>query len=105
MQILLVDDNPAARALLTERLRMADVHCAHEYDEALRRLRELRPDVLLTDICLGLDALLSGLELAREARRFRTDLVIVTYSGMWRDDLHMIARTHPTTSSSGAVDA
>jgi CheY-like chemotaxis protein len=65
LRCLIVDDSPrfldAARGLL-ERQGVTVVGVASSSAEALRRTRELRPDVTLVDIDLGGE---SGLELAR----------------------------------------
>lgn len=61
---LIVDDNPqfleAASALL-ERQGMTVVGVASSFEEALRRLQDSRPDVLLIDLDLGDE---SGFDLA-----------------------------------------
>jgi len=65
LRCLIVDDSPrfldAARGLL-ERQGITVVGVASTGADALRRARELRPDVTLVDIDLGGE---SGLELAR----------------------------------------
>jgi DNA-binding NarL/FixJ family response regulator len=69
LRCLIVDDSPhfleAARSLL-ERQGMTVVGVASTSTDALRRARELRPDVTLVDIDLGGE---SGLELARRLHR------------------------------------
>jgi len=66
LRVLIVDDYPgfceAARDLL-EGQGVTVVGCATSSAEALRRVRELRPEVALVDIDLGAD---SGFELARQ---------------------------------------
>jgi DNA-binding NarL/FixJ family response regulator len=65
LRCLIVDDRPgfcaAARELL-EGQGLAVVGCASSASEALRSVRELRPEVALVDIDLGAD---SGFDLAR----------------------------------------
>lgn len=65
LRCLIVDDQPsfceAARELL-EGQGLTVVGCATSSAEALRSVRELRPEVALVDIDLGLD---SGFDLAR----------------------------------------
>jgi DNA-binding NarL/FixJ family response regulator len=65
VRCLIVDDQPsfceAARELL-EGQGLTVVGCARSRAEALRSVRELRPEVALVDIDLGPD---SGFELAR----------------------------------------
>jgi DNA-binding NarL/FixJ family response regulator len=65
LRCLLVDDNEAflaAATVLLEREGMCVVGTASNTEDALRRARELRPDVAVVDISLGEE---SGLELAR----------------------------------------
>jgi DNA-binding NarL/FixJ family response regulator len=65
LRCLIVDDSPAllrsARELL-ERQGIAVVGVAATGEEALRLVRDLRPDVTLVDVALGPD---SGFEVAR----------------------------------------
>jgi DNA-binding NarL/FixJ family response regulator len=65
LRCVIVDDSPffldAARGVL-ERQGASVVGVAHNADEALRRVRELRPDVTLLDVNLAGE---SGFELAR----------------------------------------
>ena len=65
VRCLIVDDQPsfcqAARELL-EAQGLRVVGCASSASEALRSVRELRPEVALVDIGLGAD---SGFDLAR----------------------------------------
>ncbi len=65
LRCLIVDDRPsfceAARELL-EGQGLTVVGCANSASEAVRSVRELRPEVALVDIDLGPD---SGFELAR----------------------------------------
>lgn len=64
LRCLIVDDNAGflkAAAALLEREGVTVVGVASNGVEALRRARELRPDVILVDIALGAE---SGLELA-----------------------------------------
>jgi len=69
LRALIVDDSPrflaAARGLL-ERQGMAVVGVASTTVEALQRIEQLRPDVVLLDIDLGGE---SGFEVARLLRR------------------------------------
>jgi DNA-binding NarL/FixJ family response regulator len=65
MRCLIVDDNASfleAAATLLEREGLTVAGAASTADDALRRIRELRPDVVLVDIMLGSE---SGLDLAR----------------------------------------
>jgi DNA-binding NarL/FixJ family response regulator len=65
LRCLIVDDNASfldAATTLLEREGMTVAGVASTTTEALRRARELRPDVILVDMMLGTD---SGLDLAR----------------------------------------
>jgi CheY-like chemotaxis protein len=84
MRVLIVDDNThflkAARGLL-ERDGMTVVAVATTSAEALRRVDELRPDVILVDVDLGPE---SGFELARHiaapTRAARPPVVLISAS-------------------------
>jgi CheY-like chemotaxis protein len=65
LRCLIVDDNASflkAAAALLEREGVSVVGVASSGADALTRVRELRPDVILLDIALGTE---SGLEIAR----------------------------------------
>jgi CheY-like chemotaxis protein len=65
LRCLLVDDNEAflaAATVLLQREGMTVVGIASNTAEALRRVRELRPEVILIDVGLGEE---SGFDLAR----------------------------------------
>jgi DNA-binding NarL/FixJ family response regulator len=65
LRCLIVDDNASFLEAATDLLRrqgVAVVGVASSGDEAVERVRELRPDVALVDIKLGAE---SGLEVAR----------------------------------------
>ena len=69
LRCLIVDDNPrfvAAARLLLERQGAQVVGVATTGDEAIQRIRELRPDVTLLDINLGAE---SGFQVARRIHR------------------------------------
>lgn len=66
LRCLIVDDNASflnAAETLLERQGLTVVGVASNAVDALRRARELRPDVVLVDILLGRE---SGFDLARE---------------------------------------
>jgi DNA-binding NarL/FixJ family response regulator len=77
LHCLLVDDNPGflatARRLL-ERQGITVVGVASNSAEALRRVEELRPDVVLVDIGLGQE---SGFELVGQLHRRTTSRTIL----------------------------
>jgi two-component system, NtrC family, response regulator AtoC len=78
-RLLLVEDDPAVRRSLAETLEAegVDVHVACTAEEALSRLAEVAPDVVLTDVRMpGMDGL-SLLRLLRE-RVPDVDVVVMT---------------------------
>jgi DNA-binding NarL/FixJ family response regulator len=81
LRCLIVDDNASflrAAGTLLERQGLAVVGVASNGGEALRRARELRPDVVLVDIVLGAD---SGFDVARElAAGDATDPTVILVS-------------------------
>jgi CheY-like chemotaxis protein len=89
VRCLLVDDNDdfleVARGLL-EREGVAVVGVASTSSEALRRFRELRPDVALIDIDLGPD---DGFVLAERIARAADVIMISAYAE--RDFADMVA--------------
>jgi hypothetical protein len=72
MHVLFVDDEPDARELVEEFLssRGAKVSTAASAEEALARLREVRPDVLVSDIGMPKE---NGLTLMHRIRQLPTD--------------------------------
>jgi PAS domain S-box-containing protein len=72
LHVLFVDDEPDARELVEEFLRGrgAKVTTAASAEEALLSLRELRPDVLVSDIGMPKE---NGLTLLRKVRELRPD--------------------------------
>jgi DNA-binding NarL/FixJ family response regulator len=69
LRCLIVDDNPSfldAAATLLRREGLTVVGVASTSEEALRKARDLRPDVVLVDIALGRE---SGLDLARRLEK------------------------------------
>jgi DNA-binding NarL/FixJ family response regulator len=81
LRCLIVDDNASflrAAGTLLERQGLAVVGVASNGGEALRRARELRPDVVLVDIVLGGE---SGFDVARElAADDATDPTVILVS-------------------------
>ena len=78
-RLLLVEDDPAVRRSLAEMLEAegVEVHVACSAEEALSRLAELAPEVVLTDVRMpGMDGL-SLLRLLRE-REPDVDVVVMT---------------------------
>ena len=73
LRVLVVDDEPDARELIRQLLAECHAHVdtAASADEALTRLKTLRPDVLVSDIGMpGRD----GYQLIRDVRRLSPEL-------------------------------
>jgi len=80
VRVLVADDEASARTGLSALLRAEGFHVAVAEDgsEALARIQEEAPDVLVTDLQMpGLD----GLELLTRAREVAPDLVVVLVTG------------------------
>ena len=78
LRVLAVDDEPAARARLRRLLDGLEVECVGEAAnavEALERIAELRPDVVLLDIAMPE---VSGLDVARHLRGGRPLVIFQT---------------------------
>ncbi len=73
LRVLLVEDEPDARELLSMTLRVsgASVYAVDSAREALRTLSSFKPDVLLSDIGLPVE---SGYDLIRQVRELPNDL-------------------------------
>src|SRR5437764_4809277 len=89
--ILIVDDEPDIAELFRQRFRREVrqgqyvLHFADSGEEALRRLAEIRPElmVILSDINMpGMD----GLELLREVRRLRPELPVLMVTAYGDDE-------------------
>src|SRR6476661_7209552 len=79
-RILIVDDDPNLLVILAEQLRADgyEVQTARDGDEALRRLGQSWPDLLIIDMLM---ARMDGLTLAREVKA-RADLPIIVLSAI-----------------------
>jgi DNA-binding NarL/FixJ family response regulator len=110
LRCLIVDDSPrfldAARGLL-ERQGISVVGVASSSAEALRRTRELRPDVTLVDIDLGGE---SGLELARRLHHEAGPTPVILVSTHAEEDYAELIAASPavgflskSTLSAGAI--
>ncbi len=77
-KVLVADDHPVALTGLEEVLRRAGIDVegsARTGREALRLIKELRPDVAVVDVALPE---LSGLEVARRARELGVPVVLIS---------------------------
>ena len=83
-RILIVDDDPNLLVILAEQLRADgyDVVTARDGDEALRRLRQSWPDLLVIDMLMPR---MDGLTLAREIKS-QADLPIIVLSAVGAGD-------------------
>jgi len=81
-RILLVDDDPDIRELLSDRLRLMklDVACAADGQEALNLLRQEAPPLTLLDLQLPR---VSGMEILEAIRRegLETTVIVITAAG------------------------
>src|SRR4249919_4113046 len=79
-RILIVDDDPNLLVILAEQLRADgyEVQTARDGEEALRRLGQAWPDLLIIDMLM---ARMDGLTLAREVKA-RADLPIIVLSAI-----------------------
>ena len=84
-KILLVEDDEAVRDMLTQMLTRAKhvVAGAVDGEDALKVLREFKPDIMVTDIIMPKK---SGTELIEEVKRNLPDLEIIAISGGGRSD-------------------
>jgi excisionase family DNA binding protein len=79
-RILVVDDEPAVRDLLSKTLTMADydVDSADDGPSAIEKLRTVEYDLCITDLKMpGMD----GLSVIREARKLAADLRVIIITG------------------------
>ncbi len=79
-RILILDDNPTLSSLLVEYLASKGYECSgvNDEQEALEKLSSTSYDILITDIVMkGM----GGLEVAREAKRQRPEIVVIVMTG------------------------
>jgi CheY-like chemotaxis protein len=82
IKLLIVDDEPATRSLLSQIFQQMghEVRCAEDGFSALERIRETVPDVLLSDLNMpGM----SGFELLSVVRRKRPQIYVIATSGAY----------------------
>lgn len=82
-RIIVADDEEYVRELLAKNINQSQtefevVGKAENGAEAIRLVRELKPDILITDICMPL---VSGLELIREIKKLEQPVKTVIISG------------------------
>ena len=86
MKILVIDDDHDNRRLLQDVLSLHgyEVVSAQDGEEGLKKIREERPDLLITDVLMpGVD----GFQMMREIRRDDTfkDMPVIFYTGTYLD--------------------
>jgi two-component system response regulator (stage 0 sporulation protein F) len=83
--ILLVEDDDLVRDMLTQMLQRAshDVICAANGEEATERLKESKPDIMVTDIIMPKK---SGITLISEVKNRHPNMEIIAISGGGRLD-------------------
>jgi CheY-like chemotaxis protein/cold shock CspA family protein len=80
LRVLINDDEPQLAELLGQRFEMAgfEVHLSHHCLDALRLAREIRPDVVVTDLRMPE---MSGNELIRALEDWDDDLPVIAITG------------------------
>jgi CheY-like chemotaxis protein len=78
--ILVIDDDPAIQNIFTQLLesRNHTVDTASEGKEGLKKMRESRPDLIITDIMMPE---MDGLELVQNIRDHHPSLPVIAISG------------------------
>lgn len=91
-RILLVDDHPMLRrgleALITRRSLGVICGEASNGEEALRKVAELEPDLVIMDVSMPV---MSGTEATRQLRRMAPSLKIVVFTMHGSPEMHRIA--------------
>jgi len=79
--VIVVDDNPYVRHALCELFaREGDFHVCGEAEngrEAVDRARQLRPEMIVTDLSMPV---MNGLEVARVMKKLMPDVAVIIYS-------------------------
>ena len=79
-RVLVVDDEPGIRDLLSRTFALAeyDVDVASDGLTALDRMRHTRYDLLIADLRMPV---MDGISMIREAKRFKSDLPVIIITG------------------------
>jgi two-component system, chemotaxis family, chemotaxis protein CheY len=79
-RVLVVDDEPGIRDLLSRTFTLAeyDVDVAPDGLTALDRMRQTRYDLLIADLRMPV---MDGISMIREAKRFKSDLPVIIITG------------------------
>jgi DNA-binding response OmpR family regulator len=91
-RVLIVDDEPHAVELLSEFLTSNDyeVVTASNGDEALCKVKEERPHLILLDVCMPK---MSGLEVLRRVREIDQEVGIIMVTAVHEEDTGRMALT------------
>ncbi|WP_344610060.1 response regulator [Dactylosporangium salmoneum] len=101
--------DPVTRSIrdLLEREGIEVLGVASSFAEALRQFHDLRPDVVLVDLCLGAE---SGFDLARKLSSVREPPMVILMSTRRQDDYEELIAASPAVGflskiavSSGAI--
>ena len=87
MRVLLVEDDPDARAIFEEMLSEYDVRVAENGEKAVELYREFKPDVVLMDVVLPSK---DGVEAAKEILSFDRNAKIVAITAYARQNREKI---------------
>jgi DNA-binding response OmpR family regulator len=96
-RVLIVDDEPHAVELLQEFLTAKGYEAitASNGEEALRKVKEERPHLILLDVCMPK---MSGLEVLRRVREFDQEVGVIMVTAVHEEDTGRMALTM------GAID-
>lgn len=96
MQVLLIDDDPGVRSVVSRMLQRAGHHVIEGQDgrEGIARLRTTPIDLVLTDIVMPV---MNGIEFIKMARQLSPSVKVIAMSGGGRTDKAnclQVAREH-----------
>ncbi len=94
-KLLLVEDSEMFYHLLTKALKRVDVKWAMDGKDALLKVREVQPDIMLVDVVLP-D--MSGIDLIKKIKDIHPNAKIIVISGIDHDEVRRDALR------AGAVD-
>ena len=87
MKVLLVEDDPDARAIFEEMLSGYDIKVANNGEKAVKLYRRFRPDVVLMDVVLPSK---DGVEAAKEILSFDENAKIIAITAYARQNREKI---------------
>jgi DNA-binding NtrC family response regulator len=100
--VLIVDDEPLIADSLAIILTQNGYHAVacHDAEMALKRLSDIRPDVLITDIVLPR---MNGIDLAIKIKKGWPDCKVLLFSGQYDID-HLLALSHISKYDFGVLN-